>query len=349
MIKLQQTQTHETFLQRCFDLAQLGAGGIRTNPMVGAILVHEGRIIGEGFHEQYGQAHAEVNAVKSVAATDRHLIAKSTLYVSLEPCCFFGKTPACTSLILEQKIPKVVISTLDNTAEVSGKGVQILEQAGVEVIVGVSAAKGKMVSQHRNTLVQQKRPYIILKYAVSSDGFLGQSDKQVWLSNSYSKRMVHKWRSEVDAILVGTNTAITDNPQLTNRHYFGGSSLRIVLDRTLRLPQTLFLLADNHDTLIVTEKTARTNTKTKTYLTLPFDDVLLPKLLHHLSSLKIGQLLVEGGGQLLQSLIQKGLWDEARVLKTKKIIGHGIPEPAILYDTFEQHSLADDELYVYRK
>lgn len=225
------------FLRRCFDLAKLGAGNVSPNPMVGAVLVHQGRIIGEGFHSHYGGPHAEVEAVRSVSPSDQSLIRESTLYVSLEPCCVHGRTPPCTNLILDMGIPRVVISNLDESPGVNGKGIRLLEEAGVEVHTHVLEDEGLPYSRIRNTFVRNRRPYIVLKYARSADGFLGRENESVWLTNGISKRLVHKWRSEVDAILVGTQTLRVDDPGLTNRLYFGKSPIRLVLDREASLPE----------------------------------------------------------------------------------------------------------------
>ncbi|NJK84368.1 MAG: bifunctional diaminohydroxyphosphoribosylaminopyrimidine deaminase/5-amino-6-(5-phosphoribosylamino)uracil reductase RibD [Saprospiraceae bacterium] len=216
------------FLQRCFDLARLGAGAVAPNPMVGAVVVHKGKIIGEGYHQKYGKAHAEVNAIDSIPSALKYLLPQSTLYVSLEPCCFFGNTPACTDLIIRSKIPKVVIAALDATPEVSGKGVAILKKHGIEVVI--SGNEGNALVRPRTVFVQQNRPYLILKYAQTRDGFIGKPNERLIISNLYTQRLVHKWRSEVNAILVGTNTAVLDNPQLNNRLYFGQSPIRLLLD-----------------------------------------------------------------------------------------------------------------------
>ena len=203
----------QRYMQRAFDLAALGKGNVTPNPIVGALLVYEGRIIGEGYHRAYGEAHAEVNAVDSVQPEDRKYIPHATLYVSLEPCNIHRNTPPCTLLILRERIPRVVISCLDHTPGVDGSGVQRLRDAGVEVAVGVLEEQGRRLSNIRNTYVQQRRPYVILKWAQSADGqFAPQTQQQLWLTNAFSKRLVHKWRSEVDGVLVGYQTALTDDP-----------------------------------------------------------------------------------------------------------------------------------------
>lgn len=345
---------NEFFMKRCFDLALLGKGYVGTNPMVGAVLVHDNLIIGEGFHERFGHAHAEVNAVHSVAAKHRHLIPKSTLYVSLEPCCFHGKTPACTSLIIEQKIPKVVISCLDNSPEVAGKGVAILKDAGIEVITGVLEKEGKKISRVRSTIVAKNRPYVILKYAQTKNlKFAPSSLEQKWITTPFSKRLTHQWRMEAGAILIGTNTALADNPQLNNRYFYGPSPLRIVLDRNLKLPKDLLLFSDHLPTVIVTEKAPTTSEGYKnpnlTFLELPFHERLLLRILKFVKQQNIGILMVEGGVQLINSFIEQGFWDEARVLIGDKHWKKGKEAPSIPSEKFNRKSFGPEEVLIFYK
>lgn len=317
-------------MHRCFDLARLGAGRVSPNPLVGAVLVNKDRIIGEGWHEQYGHAHAEVNAVKNVAPEDEALISSSTLYVSLEPCCIHGNTPPCSQLIMDLKIPKVVISCLDFTPGVAGNSVQLLREHGIEVITGILEEEGKYLSRFRNTFVRKQRPYIFLKYAQSADGFMGKIDEQVWLTNSISKRLVHKWRSEFDAILVGTNTARIDNPRLTNRLYFGGSPLRLVIDKKLSLSPNLHLYDDSQATLFLTKNPISADGFERThFVPLPFEEQPLETLMNMLYENKVTSLIVEGGASTLQHFIDLGLWDEAAVFKVDNYIKNGIPAPIL--------------------
>ena len=339
------------FIKRCFDLARLGAGAVSPNPMVGAVLVYQGKIIGEGYHQRYGGAHAEVNAVASVAGHDRTFIAKSTLYVSLEPCCIYGKTPPCTNLIIQEKIPKVVISCLDLTPEVRGRGVGILREHGVEVITGVLEEEGKALAATRNVAVSQQRPYIILKMAVSSNGYFAPQDRsQFWITQATSKRLVHRWRSEADAILIGTTTALMDDPQLDNRHYFGKSPLRIVLDRKLNLPPHLKIFSDGKKTLIVSEQIPETVISEQVqYLQLAFDATFWEKLMHILwMEYKLGVVLIEGGAKIFESVIAAQMWDEARVLEGQNILENGVPAPIIPGIPVKKMPLGLDELKVYR-
>ncbi len=340
-------RTHEAYMRRCFDLARLGAGNVSPNPMVGAVLVHQDRIIGEGFHRQYGQAHAEVNTVNSVRAQDRHLLPEATLYVSLEPCCIFGKTPPCTNLILEHRIPKVVISCLDQTPGVAGKGVEILRAAAVEVVTGVLEAEGQHLSAIRNTFVSQQRPYVILKFAQTKDRFIGPEDgSQFWITNAYAKRLVHRWRSECDAILVGTNTALSDDPQLTNRLYFGKSPLRVVVDKSLRLPRTLALFDGTTPTLVFTERKDVLDGNLE-YTSIVFDQNFVPQILARLAEKKCTSLLVEGGTRLLQAFLDAGIWDEAKVFTGTKYLFKGIPSPLMPVAPAYSQSIAGDLLEVF--
>jgi diaminohydroxyphosphoribosylaminopyrimidine deaminase/5-amino-6-(5-phosphoribosylamino)uracil reductase len=340
---------HEIFIKRCLDLARQGNGKVSPNPMVGAVIVHDSIIIGEGFHQQFGKAHAEVNAVQNVPLPLRHLLPKSTLYVSLEPCCFFGKTPPCTELILEQRLPKVVVSCLDATPNVNGKGIEILRSQGVEVITGVLEAEGKRLVEPRAVYATKERPYIVLKLAVSRDGFIGKPNKQIWLSNPYTQRLVHKWRSEVDGILVGTNTARVDNPKLNNRYYFGSNPIRIILDKHNNLSDSLYIKDKTTPTLIITEKQVRETEwdDNLTFLHLPFDDELLPNLLKVLHERKIGVLLVEGGALLISSFLKLGCWDEARIIQTPNQLGSGIAAPLITAPIQDIVQIESDILTIY--
>ena len=340
---------HELFMRRCFDLARLGSGTASPNPIVGACLVYDNKIIGEGYHKQYGGAHAEVNAFTSVPPSKQKLIRDATLYVSLEPCCIFGNTPPCTELILQHSVSEIVISCLDQTPKVAGNGVKVLKEAGCKVIVGVLEEEGKLLSRTRNIFVTQQRPYIILKYAQSIDGYIGHPDKQIWLTNKFSKKLVHKWRSEIDAILVGTQTAILDNPMLNNRYYYGHTPLRIVLDKSLKIPVSHHLLNDQSPTLVITaQQPPNVNYDQTEFLQLTFDESLIEKLMSVLFKKKVGILMVEGGARTLESFINSGLWDEARVFTTEQLLKEGIKTPKLLSSPLETYSLGSDSLGVFR-
>lgn len=340
---------HELYMRRCFDLARLGAGNVSPNPMVGAVLVHEGRIIGEGWHQQVGEAHAEVNALASVHPDDRHLISKSTFYVSLQPCSIFGRTPPCTNLILKNKIPRVVISAIDQTPGVGEEGLDILRNAGVEVITGILKEEGEHLAKARNTFVTEKRPCVTLKFAQSRDGFLGIPGKQIWISNAYSKRLVHRLRSVSDAILVGTKTVLTDEPKLTNRLWYGKSPLRIFLDRNDKLPKEILQLEPPVRTVVVTEQEPSANQgEHLQFWQIPFDDDLLPKLLHRLFEENISSLIVEGGAITLEKFIEKNLWDEAVVFTGNHYLSAGLRAPVLPVNPTHERRIHDDILTFFR-
>ncbi|MFT5167881.1 MAG: diaminohydroxyphosphoribosylaminopyrimidine deaminase [Saprospiraceae bacterium] len=337
------------YMKRCFDLAVLGRGSVSPNPMVGAVIVHNDRIIGEGFHMKYGSAHAEVNAVNSVLAIDKHLLPESTIYINLEPCCIHGNTPPCTDLIIKHKIPRVVFSCVDQTSGVRGKSIKILEGAGCKVTTGIEKNTGKTLIRERTVFATLPRPYIILKYAQSADGFIGKNNKSIWLTNPVSKRLVHKWRSEVDAIIVGTKTAAIDNPHLTNRLFFGKSPLRIVLDRKLELARHLNLFDQNQLTWVVTQKTAPSDELNLLYKSIPFNDFLLPEILRLLHLQKNSSLIVEGGKKLLDSFIHLGLWDEARVFESPSLLYEGLRAPILQQKPQREFKIEQDKLMVFYK
>jgi diaminohydroxyphosphoribosylaminopyrimidine deaminase / 5-amino-6-(5-phosphoribosylamino)uracil reductase len=301
-------------MHRCLELASLGAGYVSPNPMVGAVLVHNGRIIGEGYHQHYGEAHAEVNCIASVMEADRGLIKESTLYVSLEPCAHFGKTPPCADLIIKYKIPRVIIGCRDPFKEVDGKGIDKLKAAGIDTELGILEDKCKELNKRFFLFNTKHRPYIVLKWAQTADGVISSGNEQrLLISNEYSNRLVHKWRSEDAAILVGTNTALLDNPELTTRLWEGKSPLRLVLDMDLRLPSSLKIFNDSAGTIIF--NSLRHEEKGNLlYYQLSKTGNVIHQMMKALYQLRIQSVLVEGGAKLLQSFIDERLWDEARVI-----------------------------------
>ena len=302
-------------------MARRAGSDTKSNPQVGAVIVYNGRIIGEGYHMKYGESHAEVNAVASVSSDERHLISKSSIYVSLEPCCFFGKTPACTDLILREGIKKVYVSYVDKTPEVSGQGLAILRSKGVEVTENILEEEGELLAMPRNVLADEKRPYVILKYAESNDGFLSKQDSQIWLTSHFSKVLVHKWRSESDAITVGKNTVLVDNPSLDNRLFYGDSPQRIVLDRKNDLNREDYkIFDDSSDTVIFSEGSNEKDTEEQYFLE-TFD---WSSILQSLAERKVKTLFVEGGAKLLSAIYESGLWDETRLLISQTNLNEGI-------------------------
>lgn len=335
-------------MRRCFDLAKRGIGSVSPNPPVGAVIESNGRIIGEGFHEKFGGPHAEVNAVASVTPEDRRLLPESTLYVSLEPCCIFGKTPPCTNLILAHQIPRVVISCLDPSPAVNGRGLEVLRAAGVEVISGVLETEGQELIAPRRTFACHHRPYILLKWAETANGRMATSDNSTFsISNAWSKRLVHRWRMESDAILVGPGTALADNPRLDNRYYSGKSPLRVVLDPNLLLPDALHVFDGSVPTLRVHAKnTASSGRHSNNWSALAVDS--LPELLHALYQIPVGILLVEGGPKTLESFIHAGLWDEARVITSKgHFLENGKPSPPLPVPYSQEMHLGSDRIRWY--
>jgi len=307
----------------------MGAGSVAPNPMVGAVLVFENTIIGEGYHQKYGYAHAEVNCINNVAENNRHLVAKSTLYVSLEPCAHFGKTPPCADLIIKNNIPAVVIGCTDNYAEVNGKGIEKLVAAGVNVTVGVLEKEAKELNKRFFTFHTRQRPYIILKWAQSSNKKIAADSGRTFISNEISNRLVHQWRAEEAAIMVGTNTALNDDPALTTRLYPGKNPVRIVLDMDLKLPAGLQLF-DGSVTTIVFNGLRQEEKETITFYKINKEEKIIPQLLQALYGSGIQSVLIEGGAKLLQSFIDAGLWDEARIItNTTMEIASGIDAPVL--------------------
>ena len=336
-----QLTTHDFFMHRCLQLAKLGAGYVSPNPMVGAVLVNNGRIIGEGYHKKFGEAHAEVNCLNSVKDEDRRLIPESVLYVSLEPCSHFGKTAPCTDLIIKNRIPKVVIGCGDPSKEVKGKGVEKLIAAGVRVEAGILEKECKEFNKRFFTFHTQHRPYIILKWAETADGKIAPlnppeggtlenpSIKRLLISNEYTNRLVHKWRSEESSILVGTNTALLDNPELTTRNWSGPSPVRLVVDMDLKLPASLKVFNDKQRTVIFNTVKHEENGN-PAYYQVTEDVSLAQQIVNALYQMKIQSVIVEGGARLLQSFIDEDMWDEARVICNKQLtIGNGLSGPGL--------------------
>ncbi len=317
-------------MRRCIELARKGAASVAPNPMVGAVLVYDNRIIGEGYHMQYGQAHAEVNCINAVAEADKALLSLSTLYVSLEPCAHFGKTPPCADLIIASKIPRVVIGCRDPFKKVDGKGIEKLIAAGVEVIQPVLEVECMDLNKRFFTFHIKKRPYIVLKWAQTANGIIGNKDhSRLLISNAYSNRLVHQWRSEEAAIMVGTNTALYDDPSLTNRLWSGGQPVRLVLDMDLRLPSNLQLFDGSVKTIVFNSLQEEQRGKLQ-YYKLKKDNLVITQICQVLHQMNIQSVLVEGGTQLLQSFIDADCYDEARVITNTSLqITEGLPAPVL--------------------
>ncbi len=317
----------EQYMFRCIQLAKLGAGNVAPNPMVGAVLVYNEKIIGEGYHKKYGEAHAEVNCIRNVSDENKILIEKSTMYVSLEPCSHFGKTPACSNLIIQQKIKNVVIGCRDIYEKVDGKGIEKLHDAGVGVITGVLEKECKDLNKRFFTFHQKKRPYIILKWAQSFNAKIGsENQERIFISNEYSNRLVHKWRSEEAGILVGKNTATKDDPELTTRLWKGNNPARILIDPQLRVSNSSQLF--NPEAKTITYNFIKNSlNETIECIKLPRENFLKEMLLS-LYNKNIQSVLIEGGAKTLQSFIDNDIWDEARLItNTEMVIENGINSP----------------------
>jgi diaminohydroxyphosphoribosylaminopyrimidine deaminase/5-amino-6-(5-phosphoribosylamino)uracil reductase len=340
-------RTAETFMQRCLDLALLGIGDVAPNPMVGCVIVHQGVIIGEGYHIKYGGPHAEVNAIRSVK--NPGLLAESTLYVSLEPCAHFGKTPPCSDLIIEKQIPHVVIGTIDLFAEVAGKGIERMRKAGIEVEVGLLEKKCRTLNRRFFTFHEQKRPYLILKWAQTLDGFIDtdrtETKHPTWITNALAKRLVHKQRSEESAILIGTNTADFDNPALTVREWTGSQPIRMTIDRSGRLDKNLTIFNGKAPTWVFTgiNQEDRVNLK---FIRIDFNQNILPQMMDELYRRNILSVIVEGGLQLLNSFLELNLWDEAFVYTGNQFFGKGVTAPNISGKVVAYRKLDDCKLHV---
>jgi diaminohydroxyphosphoribosylaminopyrimidine deaminase / 5-amino-6-(5-phosphoribosylamino)uracil reductase len=334
----------EEYMTRCLQLAELGMGNVAPNPMVGAVLVYEAKIIGEGYHQKYSEAHAEVNCINSVNRSDKELIDKSTLYVSLEPCSHFGKTPPCSDLIIQNKIKKVVIGCEDIYKEVSGKGISKLQNAGVEVITGILEKECVDVNKRFFTFHQKFRPYIILKWAQTANAKIGAPDKRILISNEYTNHLVHKWRSEEAAILAGTNTALQDDPLLTTRLWKGKNPVRIVIDKELKLPPSLKIF--NTDAMTLIYNLVKNSTEENVVYIKLENENFVEQMLQSLFEMNIQSIMIEGGGKTLQSFIDEGLWDEARVITNEKlIIENGMDAPEMKDFTLEKQERYYDDVF----
>ncbi|MFD2570675.1 bifunctional diaminohydroxyphosphoribosylaminopyrimidine deaminase/5-amino-6-(5-phosphoribosylamino)uracil reductase RibD [Spirosoma soli] len=345
-------------MRRALELATLGRGHVSPNPMVGCVIEHQGRIIGEGWHQRYGEAHAERNAVLSVRPEDEHLLPESTAYVTLEPCSHYGKQPPCADLLIEKRVRRVICCNDDPNPLVSGQGFEKLRAAGITVETGLLAETGRVLNARFFTFFEQHRPYIILKWAESADGYIaakGESTREgkpVQISGPLSQRLVHRWRAEEDAIMVGTNTARTDNPRLNVRLFpvsdgSPANPTRIVIDKQLQLSPDLNLFDGSQPTLgynfIKTETVGQT-----TYIQLSPDKPFLPQLLNDLYERRIQSVLVEGGTTLLESFMDAGLWDEMRVFRSQKILLGGVRAPRVRGRLVSRELIGKDELSTYR-
>jgi diaminohydroxyphosphoribosylaminopyrimidine deaminase / 5-amino-6-(5-phosphoribosylamino)uracil reductase len=327
---------HENYMQRAVDLAYLGAGAVSPNPMVGAVIVHNNRIIGEGYHQTFGQAHAEVNALASV--TDQTLLAESVMYVTLEPCSHYGKTPPCANAIIQSGIRHVVVGITDPNPLVAGKGIQLLKAHGVEVTENVLHSVCSELNKRFITFITEKRPYVILKWAQTDNGFIAPDlktlgatafEEQRHITGMVAQKLTHKWRTEEDAIMVGTSTVATDNPKLNARAWNGRQPVRIVLDINNRLPLNSNVFDDSQPTIVLNSNRnlIKVNTTHTTYIAINPADPVAKQVCDVLYQHNIQSLIVEGGARLLQTFIDEGLWHEAQILTAPKRFESGIKAP----------------------
>ena len=339
---------HEFYIKRCIQLAKNGLGTTYPNPLVGSVIVYNNKIIGEGWHRKSGEPHAEVNAINSVK--DKSLLSKSTIYVSLEPCSHFGKTAPCSDLIIKHKIPNVVIGTIDPNDKVAGTGIKRLIENGTDVTVGVLEKDCNQLNKRFFTFHQKKRPYIILKWAESQDGFIAPLNKDrqepVWISNEYSRQLVHKWRSEEQTILVGTKTVLDDNPKLDVRDWSGANPIRIILDRTGKITKEYFVKDEKTKTIIITEREKSISSENCIYENAIFDSELTKKIAHISYKYGIQSILIEGGTLTLQSFIDDNFWDEARIFIGNLHLKGGIKAP-ILNENFQLKKIKEDQLKLF--
>ncbi len=352
---------HELYMRRCIELAQNGLGSTYPNPMVGSVIVHNGTIIGEGWHQKAGQAHAEVNAVDSVK--DKSLLKDSTIYVSLEPCSHFGKTPPCCDLIIAWEIPNVVVGTIDPNEKVAGSGIARLKAAGKNVIVGVLERECRELNKRFFTFHNKKRPYIILKWAESADGFIAPKTKNerepVWISGVTSRQLVHKWRSEEQAVLVGTQTVADDNPKLDVRDWAGKNPVRIVIDKNNRISKESHIFDNQVKTIVFCDKEMASEKINLIFEKIDFTaqkvtglnpvEVTVPgQIAQTLYSHGLQSVIVEGGKATLEMFIGSGLWDEARVFKSQAVLNDGLRAPELTAGSADSKNIGSDQLVIFR-
>lgn len=341
-------RTMDSLMLRAIEIAQRGAGNVAPNPMVGCVIVHNGVIIGEGWHRNYGGPHAEVHAIQSVG--DKSLLAKSELYVTLEPCSHFGKTPPCADLIIESQIPKVIVACLDPNPLVAGKGVKKLQDAGIEVILGDHEKEAYFMNRRFFTFMEKKRPYIRLKWAMTSDGFIDKrrSEGEIGsfrISGNAARRLSHRWRTEETAILVGSKTALVDNPELTARYWPGKSPICVLIDPNLKVPEDAKLFHQNRLTLVY-NRSIEKQTQHAQYIKIG-EGNLLDEILKDLFERKIQSVLVEGGAHTLLSFIRQNYWDEISVFESSLSLGDGVKAPTIQSTNSEIEMVGNDKLISY--
>ena len=340
----------EKYMLRCIELAKKGMGNVAPNPMVGAVIVHDNKIIGEGYHQQYGEPHAEVNAIEQVK--NKALLSNSTLYVSLEPCAHQGKTPPCSDLIIKSKIPKVIIGCKDVFDKVNGKGIEKLKKAGINVFSGILEKKCLELNNRFFTYHQKKRPYIILKWAQTLDGYIDKirtSDTKKginWITSEITQSLTHKWRAEEDAILVGRSTIENDNPSLTTRAYNGKDPIRFIIDTDLKLSSNYKVFEDGNCSFVINSKKELKENNVN-YIKCSKEHLLV-ELMEFLYDQKIQSIIIEGGKKTIESFIQKELWDEARVLTGNTFFENGLQAPKLNRTPLYSFHINKDRIDIFR-
>jgi len=328
---------HKTYIKRCLEIAKNGLGSTRPNPMVGSVIVHNNKILCEGFTSKYSGNHAEVNAINSVA--NKSLLKESTLYVTLEPCSHFGKTPPCSDLIIKHNIPNVIIGCLDDNIKVAGKGIEKLKNSGCNVTVGVLEDECKKHHKRFFTFHNKKRPYIILKWAETIDGFIApetkNEQKPIWITNEFSRQLVHKWRTEEQAILVGTNTVLQDNPTLTARNWVGKNPIRVLIDKNEKFSKDFNIFNDEAKTIIISNNN------------IDFTKNIASQICNVLFEKNINSIIIEGGAKTLQTFIDENLWDEARVFTGNIQFNNGVKSPSFSGQLISEEKIDSDILKFY--
>ncbi|AQY22512.1 bifunctional diaminohydroxyphosphoribosylaminopyrimidine deaminase/5-amino-6-(5-phosphoribosylamino)uracil reductase RibD [Riemerella anatipestifer] len=338
--------SHEKYISRCIALAEKARGNTYPNPLVGAVIVHNGIIIGEGYHHKAGEPHAEINAINSVE--NKGLLKESTIYVSLEPCSHFGRTPPCAAKITEIGFKKVVIGSADSNEKVSGKGKKMIEEAGIEVVDKVLEEQCRWLNRRFFTFHEKKRPYIILKWAESNDGFIDRNFAPMPISNVLASQYVHKMRTEEHAILVGTQTALNDNPTLDVRHLDGRNPIRVLIDLELKVPQSFNIFNTNAPTIIFN---LYKNCEQDHLKWIKIDrENFLEELMCHLYEQQIQSIIIEGGSKMLNTFIEAQLWDEVVVIKAPNLtLNNGTKAPIFNEKPYRQKQMRDNVLNFYKK
>ena len=355
---MDETTTHEKFMKRCFELARLAQNKVKSNPKVGSVLVWNNQIISEGYYQKYGGLHAERNAILDLKVNDKNKLPEATLYVSLEPCQIFGKTPPCTDIILSSGIKKVVISVEDPNPLIAGKSIELLKSKGIEVVSGILESEGQdLIKPFVANL--KKRPFVLLKFAQSSDAYFGKRGQQYWISSTESQLLVHQWRSCIDGILVGHQTALIDNPRLTTRLVKGESPLRVILDDDLSIPRTHHVWSDEYPSIFITQKKSEAiseinyenvfGEEKKLIVYVEKSTTYEEDILSFLNNIGICRLMLEGGASTIKKFVAKNLWDEARIIRSNKAMVSGIRAPYVIGRLYRKEKISTDTIeYVYK-